>query len=446
MKKYVKVLLIIAAVLVVAGGVIGYMVYKMINGSEKLAGKMDEIPAVASTMPQVTTGTADWPNWRGTKFDGKSTTIGIKTDWSSGLKKAWQVDYLCKGSSSATWSTPVVQGNRLVVMGRIDSDDYVFCLNSENSELLWKASYKAEAISNHGEGPRATPYINNGKVYTFGRSGDLVCWNLEDGKLIWKQNVRDLGGKEPDWGFSTTPLVYDNKVIVQGGGDALIVAYDKLTGKLVWKSMKGEAGYAATIPVNVGGETELLVYHGKALSLVSPVDGKEYWRAPWETNYFVNATTPIVDNDIVFHTSAYDMGGEALKFTKEGYKVLWKSDVVAAQHSDPVLIDGYLYSYSGESSRKNGQFKCVELVSGKEMWSTKEISQGTITYVDGHLICFDISGNIYMVKPNPKSFELEGTVKNAIDGVKTPAWTAPVVANGKLYLRHLQHLVCYNLM
>lgn len=446
MKKYVKIILIVVSVLIIAVGVVGYMVYKMIRGSEKLAGKQDEIPSVVRSIPQVTTGTADWPNWRGVKFDGKSNTTGIKTNWSSGLKKEWQVDYLCHGSTSATWSSPVVQGNRLMIMGRVDNEDYIFCLNTQTSELIWKGSYKVDAVSSHGEGPRATPFIADGFVYTMGRSGDVACWNLENGKLIWKQNVKDLGGKEPDWGFSTTPLVYDNKVIVQGGGNALVVAYDKLTGKLLWKSMQGEAGYAATIPVTVGSEIELLVYHGKALSLVNPADGKEFWRAPWETNYFVNATTPVVDNDIVFHTSAYGMGGEALKFTKEGYKVLWKSDVIAAQHSDPVLINGYLYSYSGESSRKNGQFKCVELATGKEMWSTDKVSQGTLTYVDGHLICFDISGNIYLVKPDPGEFKLVGTIKNAIDGVKSYAWTAPVVANGKLYLRHLQHLVCYNLM
>jgi outer membrane protein assembly factor BamB len=149
---------------------------------------------------------------------------------------------------------------------------------------------------------------------------------------------------------------------------------------------------------------------------------------------------------VVFNTSGYKMGGQALQFSRDGYKILWKSEVIGAQHSDPILIDGYLYSYSGESTRKNGLFKCVDLLTGKEMWSTNEISQGTATYVDGHLICMDISGNIYLVKPNPKSFTLVGTLSNALDNVKSAAWTVPVVANGKLYLRHLQHLVCYSLI
>ena len=153
-----------------------------------------------------------------------------------------------------------------------------------------------------------------------------------------------------------------------------------------------------------------MVYHGKGLSLLNSENGKEFWNAPWETSYCVNASSPVVYKDIVFNTSGYKMGGQALKFSKDGYKILWKSEVIAAQHSDPILINGYLYSYSGESGRKNGLFKCVNLSTGKEMWSTKEVSQGTLTYVDGYLILMDISGNVYLVKPDPESFKLAGTL------------------------------------
>jgi outer membrane protein assembly factor BamB len=447
MKKSSKIILIICSVIIIVGLVFGYMMYSITSRSEGITGKKQEIPSVLGDTSSVLTGQADWPNWRGLNFDGKSTFTGIKTDWSNGLKKLWQIDYLCQGSSSATWSSPVVKGNRLIVMGRDEMNDVVFCLNAETSELIWKGSYAAEAASSsHGEGSRGTPSIDNGFVYTFGRSGDLVCWDLKNGTLIWKENVKDSGGQEPDWGFSTSPLVYDNKVIVQGGGNGLVMAFDKSNGKLVWKSMQGEAGYAAIIPVNIENETSLLVYHGKGLSLVNSENGKEFWNAPWETSYCVNASTPVVYQDMIFNTSGYKMGGEVLRFKRDGFTTLWKSGVIGAQHSDPILIDGYLYSYSGESTQKKGQFKCVEMLTGKEMWSTGEISQGTSTCVDGHLICMDISGNIYLVKPNPKSFELAGKIPKAMEDVKSAAWTVPVVANGKLYLRHLQHLVCYSLI
>jgi outer membrane protein assembly factor BamB len=447
MKRSVKIILAIIAVVLVSAAYFGYQIYQSVRGmvSEQIVGKQEGIPQPMSPTPPVTNGIADWTNWRGENFEGKSTTIGIQTDWSKGLQKIWDINYLCQDNGTASWAAAVVQGNRLIIPGRDQKNDLVFCINADRGELIWKGSYEAEAGTSHGPGSRATPFINENRVYSFGRSGDLVCWQLEDGKLLWHKNVKDAGGSEPQWGFSSTPLVLDDKVIVQGGGTALVVAYDKLTGNLIWKSMEGEAGYSAAITMNIENEVKLLIYHGTGLSCLNPSDGKPLWTAPWPTEYGVNATTPIVSNDIVFHTSGYKMGCEALKVTKDGYTVVWKSNVMEAQHSDPILIDGYIYGYSGESSRNNGRFKCIELSTGKEMWSTSEIGQGTTTFVDGHLICLDIKGNLFLIQPDPSGFKKVGEIKHAIESVKNPAWTVPIVANGKLYLRYVQQLVCYKL-
>jgi outer membrane protein assembly factor BamB len=446
MKRYLKIILAIVVIILAFAGFFGYQMYIMVMGSEPLAGKQAGLPAIRTAIPVITKGDADWTNWRGTNFDGKSATKGIKTDWSKGLEKIWQVNYLCQDKATASWSAPVIQGNRLIIPGRDKNNDLVFCLNSDNGELIWLGSYEAKAETAHGPGSRATPFISDDKVYTFGRSGDLVCWQLEDGKLVWKKNVKDEGGQEPSWGLSTTPLVFDNMVIVQGGGKALVIAYDKLTGDVLWKSMEGEVGYSASITMSIENEIKLLIYHSKGLSCLNPTDGKVLWTVPWPTEYGVNATTPVIYNDIIFHTAGYGMGCEALKVTKNGYSVLWKNNVMEAQHSDPILIDGYIYGYSGETSRNVGQFKCLELSTGKEMWSTNEIGQGTTTFVDGYLICQDLKGNIFLIKPDSSSFKKIGEIKLAIDNVKNPAWTVPVVANGKLYLRYMQQLVCYNLM
>lgn len=446
MKKYLKIILIAVVIVLAIAGFFGYQIYKMIMGSEPLSGKQENIPSKTATLPPITKGDADWTNWRGVNFEGKSATVGIQTDWSKGLKKLWSVNYLCQDKSTASWSSPVIQGNRLIIPGRDKNNDLVFCINSENGELIWQGSYEAKAETSHGPGSRATPFINEDRVYTFGRSGDLVCWQLNDGKLLWRKNVKDEGGVEPMWGFSTTPLVLDNMVIVQGGGKALVVAYNKLTGDLLWKSMEGNVGYAAAITINIENEMKLLIYHGKGLSCLNPSDGKVLWTVPWPTEYDVNATTPIVSNDIIFHTSGYKMGCEAIKVTKSGYSVLWKNHVMEAQHSDPILIDGYIYGYSGESSRNVGLFKCLELSTGKEMWSTNLIGQGTTTFADGHLICQDLKGNLFLIKPDPSGFKKIGEIKAALPDVNNPAWTVPVIANGKLYLRYLQQLVCYQLI
>ena len=445
MKKHFKIILVIIAIVLAFAIYFGYQLYNMVMGSEPLSGKQENIPTKMAIFPPITKGIADWPNWRGTNFEGKSASKGIKTDWSNGLVKLWDVNYLCQDKSTASWSTPVIQGNRLIVPGRDKKNDLVFCLNADNGELIWTGSYLAEAETSHGPGPRATPFINEDRVYTFGRSGDLVCWQLEDGKLLWRKNVKDAGGAEPSWGFSTTPIVLDDKVIVQGGGKALVIAYDKMTGDIRWKSMEGDVGYAAAITMNIENETKLLIYHSKGLSCLNPSDGKALWTFPWLTEYGVNATTPIVSNELIFHTSGYKMGCEAIKVTKNGYSVLWKNNNLEAQHSDPILIDGYIYGYSGESARNVGQFKCLELSTGKEMWSTNQIGQGTTTFVDGHLICQDLKGNLFLVRPDPSAFKKVGEIKSAIADVKNPAWTVPVVANGKLYLRYMQKLICYQL-
>ena len=445
MKRSVKIILIVVIIVLIALAYFGYQIYQSVLGSEPISGKQEGIPSPVSPTPPVTTGIADWTNWRGPRFEGKSATKGIQTDWSKGLKRLWRVNYLCQNNGTASWAAPVIQGNRLIVPGRDEKNDLVFCINADTGELIWMGSYQAEAGSSHGPGSRATAFINEGRVYTFGRSGDLVCWQLEDGKMLWHKNVKDAGGAEPTWGFSTTPLVLDDKVIIQGGGSALVIAYDKLNGNLIWKSMEGEAGYAAAITMNLEDKVQLLIYHGTGLSALNPSDGKVLWTAPWATEYAVNATTPIVSGNIIFHSSGYKMGCEALQVTQDGYTVLWKNNLMEAQHSDPILIGGYIYGYSGESSRNNGQFKCIELASGKEMWSTNQIGQGTTTFVDGHLICQDIKGNIFLVKPDPTAFVKIGEIKPAIDDVKNPVWTVPVVANGKLYLRYMQQLVCYKL-
>jgi len=257
--------------------------------------------------------------------------------------------------------------------------------------------------------------------------------------------VKDEGGVEPEWGLSSTPIVFENKVIVQGGGDAQVIAYDKMSGEVIWKSMSGNSGYSAATVMTVNAMPYLLIYHGMGLSCLVPENGKEIWTVPWETDYGVNATTPLVDGNIVFHSSGYGMGSQALDVSNNVVNVLWKNEKFEAQHTDPVILEGYVYGYSGESYVNKGDFMCVELATGKEVWSTKDIGQGTLAYVDGHLICLDIKGNLFLVKPDPSGFNLIGEIKKAIEDVKSRAWTKPVVANGKLYLRYMQRLTCYEL-
>lgn len=437
----------IFAVLIIIVAALFWPTIRILLGTEELSGKNEAVPKIVSTEQKpLVKGDADWVSWQGAHGDNRSGVKGIIKDWSGGLKKLWEVNFLCHGNSSATWSAPVIQGNRLIVCGRNTENDLVFCLDPANGSLLWQSSYKAEANTAHGSGARATPFIDNDRVYTFDRNGDLVCWSLLDGKIIWKTNVADEGGESPQWGHSSSPLIHGKYVIVQGGGTAGTIAYDKLTGKVAWMSGSGIAGYAAVTRIDLDGEPVILVFHGKGLAALDDEKGIELWDVPWETSYDVNATTPIASGENVFITSGYKTGCLLLKVKCSGTDILWQSKTIASIHSDPYILDGFLYGFSGDSSQNKGEFKCVNLVNGEEKWTTNEMGWGTCVFVDGHLLCIDIKGNLFLMQPDPNTFVKVSELPEALGDITGPVWTKPVVANGFLYLRFKQRLVCYDLL
>jgi len=416
----------------------------VLMGRIKLAGPRAPIPESVTKDKIVNKGAADWPKWRGPDGTGKSNSRGIRTNWDGGLPELWKVAFLCQGKKTASWSTPVVQGDRLLVPGRDTDRDIIFCLHAGTGALLWQGSDFAPAPAGHGSGARATPCIDDDRVYTFGRSGILTCRRIVDGSVIWRKNVGHTGGVAPKWGHSSSPLVLQNRVIVQTGGAAVAMAYDKMTGKVLWQSPAGPAAYGAPVPA--GGGKRVLVFAGEGLACLDSGSGKELWLARWETKYGVNATTPVVAGDVVVISSGYKAGGQALRMRDDGADVLWTSTTYASQHSDPIVIDGYLYGYSGQSYQNKGDFVCVDLGTGTEKWRSNEVGWGTTVYVDGHFLCLDIKGNLYLVKADTKGLTRVAEHREVLGRLSAPAWTCPVVANGRVYLRYMQRLHCYNLM
>lgn len=450
MKKTLKIILGAVGVLALGLAVLvawNWQSVEILTGTEDLGGQAQAIPEIAAPeMAILERGESDWPCWRGAAGDARSTVTGIKTDWTDGLTQRWEVNYLCQGEDSAAWTAPVVQGDRVVVCGRDEGHDLVFCLNATNGQLLWHAKYQAEADSGHGMGMRATPAIDADRVYSFGRSGDLVCWDLQNGTTLWHKNVGDEGGAVPKWGHASSPLVIDDAVLVQGGGAARTIAYHKETGEVLWTSGQGDAGYAALVATTLGDTPACLVFHGNGLAAVALDTGRALWDTPWETAYGVNATTPLIDGEHVFITSGYGTGVQKLKASDTGLDILWTNKVMASHHSDGHILDGYLYGYSGQSIQNRGAFKCVDLATGTQEWSTKDMGWGTSLAVDGHILCLDIKGNLFLMKPDPEEFIQVTALPKALGNVKGPVWTLPVIANGRLFLRFKQRLVCYSLL
>ena len=435
---------IIVAVLIFVA--LNWTTISVMMGTEDLTGKKEAIPEVVVELKPVMAGENDWTSWLGPDKDNRSKITGLVMDWSAGLNQQWEVNFLCQENSSAAWSAPVIKGNRLIASGRDLENDLVFCLDSEDGSLIWKTAYPAESKSSHGSGPRATPFIDEDRVYTFGRAGDLVCWNLLDGKQIWRKNVGEQGGKEPTWGHSSSPLILRELVVVQGGGTVRTIAFDKNSGETAWKSGTGLAGYAALLSREIENKTAILAFHGTGLAALNAANGEELWNFPWETPYDANATTPLLIDNNVFITSGYGTGCLMLEVNSSGVDSLWQTKAISSHHSDPYAIDGYLYGYSGDSYQNKGSFVCVDINTGEQKWTTKKMGWGTCCFADGHLVCLDIKGNLFLMKPEPEKFVLVTEFPDALGDIRGPVWTKPVIANGFLYLRFKQKLICYDIV
>ncbi|KPK83018.1 MAG: hypothetical protein AMJ81_08590 [Phycisphaerae bacterium SM23_33] len=388
---------------------------------------------------------ADWPCWRGPRGDARPTIRGITTDFSKGLEKLWEVKDLCQGENSQSWSAPSIQGERLVVSGRHGDDDVIFCLNADTGKPLWRKSYPAPGKIDRGSGPRATPCIDGDRVYTFGCMGHLACWGLADGKRLWMRQVEEEGGRRPEWGHASSPLIYQDKVIVQGGGTALVAAFEKMTGKLAWKSMTGQAAYAAPVLAAVAGKPQLIVFPAAGPAGLDPRTGRKLWTFPHTTPYDMNCATPILVGETLFIASAVEKnrgGCRLLKLSAAEPEQLWHSQKLGDYHSDPVILDGYIYCFSGWPQGNSGALKCLRLADGEVMWSVRGMGCGSLLYVDGRLMMMNNRGRLALLRPNPKGLE-KLTEFQAIAG--HPVWTTPVIARGKLYVRFTNHLICYRL-
>jgi hypothetical protein len=166
----------------------------------------------------------------------------------------------------------------------------------------------------------------------------------------------------------------------------------------------------------------------------------------WKANYRNKATTPVIKDNLVFITLGAGRGGKVLKVSKSGAEVVWENEVITSHHSDPFIIDGHIYGYSGQSTQNKGFFKCVELETGVEKWSSNEMGWGTCVAVDDFLLCCDVKGSLFLMKPDPEKFVRIAGIPKILGRVKGGIFTTPLLANGKLYMRFKQGLICFDVL
>jgi len=376
----------------------------------------------------------DWPQFRGPERDGRSDETGLLLPWpADGPKRLWRVE-LGSGYSGIS----VYKGRLYTMFGR-DGDELAVALDARNGETIWSFRTDANRGDSQGAGPRSTPTLDEGIVYVLGAQGRLHALNAGDGKPVWSHDLRgEYGARIPQWGVATSPLVEGNLLLVDAGatGKGSILAFDKRTGKLVWRAFDDAAGYSAPIAVEVGGVRQVLFFTARHLVSIAPGDGTVLWSLPWKTSYDVNAATPVfIPPDRFFVSSGYDVGGAVYRIRVDGEKItvsrVWANREMKNQFSSSILVGGDLYGFDDKN------LKCVDAASGQTRWRERGLGHGSLTYADGHLIVLGERGELVLVEATPEAYRERGRTR-VFEG-KT--WTVPTLANGVLYLRDEKELV-----
>ena len=399
-------------------------------------------------------GASDWPQWRGPDKDGISRETGFLKEWPDGGPQVlWRVP-LGEGFSGIS-----VVGGRAYTMFSEGDDEFVVCLNASNGEEIWRFRSDINYIeSMGGNGPRATPTIDGELLFTVTAQGKLYALNTKNGEKVWSHDLQgEFGSKIPRWGTCTSPLVEGKMLLVEVGGSdgKSIVAFDKKNGDIVWNSHTDLLGYSSPIAATISGIRQFIVFTGTQLVSVSPENGQLYWKYPWQTQYDVNAATPVfIPPDKIFISSGYGKGAAVVQVKvavspkssaqeNEGEKIrveikveeIWKNEDMKNHFATSVLHGDYLYGFD------NAILKCIDANTGREKWKTRGYGKGTLMLADDHLIILSDRGKLGLAEATPSAYN-EVASAEILSGL---CWTVPTLANGKLYARNEKEMVCLDM-
>jgi len=390
----------------------------------------------------------DWPQWRGPDRDGISQEKRLLKEWpKEGPRLVWELKDLGSG-----YSTPAVVGERLyVISNRGMDDERVQCLATADGKEIWSTR-----IGNVGKndgpqypGSRSTPTVDGQLLFALGSDGDLVCLETASGKERWKKNLRnDFGGQPGKWAYAESPLVdADALICTPGGKQATIVALNKTTGETIWKSQVPEgdpAAYASVIAVEVGGRKQYVQFLEKGLVGVDAKSGMLLWRYDKTAQGSpANIPTPVAGGSFVYSSTGRG-GGGLVELKADGDAVTAEQVYYVAQLptsiGGSVLLDGHLYGTSGRG------LMCVDFATGDVKWQEQGVGAGSVCYADGRLYVHGENGAVALVEATSEAYREKGrfTPPNQPDRGRAKAWTYPVVANGRLYVRDLGMLWCYD--
>jgi outer membrane protein assembly factor BamB len=396
---------------------------------------------------------SDWPQWQGPERNAVCRETGLLQRWPpAGPPLLWTATGLGVG-----FSTPSVAAGRIFTMGNRDNTEYVLALDEHSrGKVLWATATGPVRAGGGGyPGPRGTPTVDGDRLYALGINGDLVCLDIATGKEHWRKDfARDFGGRMMSgWGYSESPLVDGDKLVcTPGGPQATLVALDKQTGDVIWKSAIPDAGgaaYSSVVTAEVGGLKQYVQLLGRGLVGVDARSGRFLWRYERIANSTANIPTPIVKRDLVFCSTGYNAGSALLQLKRTGNGVTARElyflpgRVLQNHHGGLVLVGDYLYGGHGHNS---GEPVCVELKTGRVVWRQQRApGQGSaaVLYADGDLYFRYQNGVMALIEATPAGYHERGQF-NLPDNSGRPSWPHPVIAHGRLYVRDQDMLLCFD--
>jgi len=421
----------------------------------------------------------DWPGFLGPAGDGTSPETGFFT--ASGLRGA---RIIWDRPLGAGYAMPTVSRGRLFLFTRVGGANRLDCLRAETGEPLWHFEHPTsyEDLYGYDGGPRCCPVVDDDRVYVLGAEGMLHCLRVEDGTVVWKvDTAADFGVVQNFFGVGSTPVVEGDLLVAHVGGsppesrelppgrldrvrgaDSAVVAFDTRTGAVRYRFGDELASYASPVIATVGDRRLGLVFARGGLVGFDPVAGRQEFHFPWRARILesVNAANPVVVGDEVLVSECYGPGAALLRVGPGRCDVVWQDDprrrerILQAHWSTPIHRGGFVYGCSGRHT-ENAELRCVEWKTGRVAWSEPGLGRTSLLWADGHFFCLGEHGDLLVVREDPAAFvrvaEIPlfapepgpGGVRKRL--VKYPAWAAPILAHGLLYVRGSDRLVCIQL-
>jgi outer membrane protein assembly factor BamB len=384
----------------------------------------------------------DWPQWRGPNRD----SVWQETDLSERLV----------GPRQPRWKQPLgggyggiaVSAGRVYVMDRQKEPrevERVVCLDAANGKTLWAHAYAVQyGKLDYGNGPRSTPTVQQGKVYTFGAMGHLHCLDAATGKVIWSHDtVKAFAARIPMWGHSCSPLIDGERVVVQvsGKGDACLMAFDRLTGKEVWRSLADPPGYSSPVLLQTRAWRLLVYFTPEHVVGLEPQTGKVRWREPFAGISYGVSISDVVYEDGILLASNYWSGSKALRLDASGGnpKLAWEGKQLSLLMSTPLVRDGHVYALD----RFRG-LKCLQMKTGKVKWEGEHVTprgqnpQASLCWVGERALIFNEKGELLLCRLSPESLLSLGKMP-VLSGL---IWAHPAFADGCIFARSDEEIVC----